>query len=168
MRTEYGIRDMIYYDEDGNEIPDEDLPWSDGEGVPAFCDSIREWTDQKGEGGESFLDESQSKDTRSAAERRKRLAKSMRESAAPIPDWSYLLEQRQNFKMLLSGMIEKKKVGCEKSVAMRLRRAICLLKRFFLMAATLYRTAWVARLSNRFVAENLTIFWLTVYFGCTI
>lgn len=81
MRTEYGIRDMIYYDEDGNEIPDEDLPWSDGEGVPAFCDSIREWTDQKGEGGESSSDESQSKDTRSAAERRKRLAKSMREEA---------------------------------------------------------------------------------------
>lgn len=81
MRTEYGIRDMIYYDEDGNEIPDEDLPWSDGEGVPAFCDSIREWTDQKDEGGESSSDESQSKDTRSAAERRKRLAKSMREEA---------------------------------------------------------------------------------------
>ena len=81
MRTEYGIRDMIYYDEDGNEIPDEELPWSGGESVSAFCDSIREWTDQKGEGGESSLDESQSKDTRSAAERRKRLAKSMREEA---------------------------------------------------------------------------------------
>ena len=81
MRTEYGIRDMIYYDEDGNEIPDEELPWSDGEGMPAFCDSVREWTDQKGESGESSSDESQSKDTRSAAERRKRLAKSMREEA---------------------------------------------------------------------------------------
>ena len=81
MRTEYGIRDMIYYDEDGNEIPDEELPWSDGEGMPAFCDSVREWTDQKGECGESSSDESQSKDTRSAAERRKRLAKSMREEA---------------------------------------------------------------------------------------
>ena len=83
MRTEYGIRDMIYYDEDSNEIPDEELPWSDGEGIPAFCDSVREWTDPKGEGGESSSDESQSKDTRSAAERRKRLAKSksMREEA---------------------------------------------------------------------------------------
>ena len=81
MRTEYGIRDMIYYDEDGNEIPDEELPWSDGEGMPAFCDSVREWTAPKGEDGESSSDESQSKDTRSAAERRKRLAKSMREEA---------------------------------------------------------------------------------------
>ena len=36
MRTEYGIRDMIYYDEDGNEIPDEELPWSGGESVSAF------------------------------------------------------------------------------------------------------------------------------------
>ena len=62
MRTEYGIRDMIYYDEDGNEIPDEELPWSDGEGMPAFCDSVREWTDPKGEGGESSSDESQSKE----------------------------------------------------------------------------------------------------------
>ena len=79
MRTKYGIRDMIYYDEDGNEIPDEELPWSDGESVSAFCNGFQEWTDQKGEGEEPPSD--QSKDTRSAAERRKRLAKSMREEA---------------------------------------------------------------------------------------
>ena len=81
MRTEYGIRDMIYYDEDGNEIPDEELPWSGGESVSAFCDSFQEWTEPKGEEEEPSSDQSQSKDTRSAAERRKRLAKSMREEA---------------------------------------------------------------------------------------
>lgn len=28
MRAEYRIRDMVFYDDDGNEIPDEELPWS--------------------------------------------------------------------------------------------------------------------------------------------
>ena len=166
MRTEYGIRDMIYYDEDGNEIPDEELPWSDGEGMPAFCDSVREWTDPKGEGGSRPQMKAKAKIHVLLLNAENDLPKACGKKR--FVDWSYLLEQRQNFKMLLSGMTEKKKVGCEKSVAMRLRRAICLLKRFFLTAATLYRTAWVARLSNRFVAENLTIFWLTVYSGCTI
>ena len=27
MRTEYRMRDMVFYDDDGNEIPDEELPW---------------------------------------------------------------------------------------------------------------------------------------------
>lgn len=38
MCAEYRIRDMVFYDDDGNEIPDEELPWSSYAKEPDPCD----------------------------------------------------------------------------------------------------------------------------------
>ena len=90
MRTEYRMRDMVFYDADGNEIPDEELPWHSNEKEPDPCDDSQDWVYQDdGDGVEDAVDTSvlaeKSKgfpeDTRSAAERRKRGAQSVREEA---------------------------------------------------------------------------------------
>ena len=90
MRTEYRMRDMVFYDADGNEIPDEELPWHSNEKEPDPCDDSQDWVYQDdGDGVEDAVDTSvlaeKSKgfpeDTRSAAERRKRVAQSVREEA---------------------------------------------------------------------------------------
>ena len=90
MRTEYRMRDMVFYDDDGNEIPDEELPWSSYAKEPDPCDDSQDWMYQDdGDGVEDSIDTSvlaeKSKglpeDTRSAAERRKRVAQSVREEA---------------------------------------------------------------------------------------
>ena len=90
MRTEYRMRDMVFYDADGNEIPDKELPWSSNTEEPDPCDDSQDWMYQDdGDGVEDSIDTSvlaeKSKgfpeDTRSAAERRKRVAQSVREEA---------------------------------------------------------------------------------------
>ena len=46
MRTEYRMRDMVFYDDDGNEIPDEELPWSSDAKEPDPCDDSQDWVYQ--------------------------------------------------------------------------------------------------------------------------
>ena len=90
MRTEYRMRDMVFYDDDGNEIPDEELPWSSNAKEIDPCDDSQDWVYQDdGDSTEDSLDtpvlaeksKSYPEDTRSAAERRKRVAQSVREEA---------------------------------------------------------------------------------------
>ncbi|MGN0774974.1 MAG: sigma-70 family RNA polymerase sigma factor [Candidatus Ventricola sp.] len=90
MRTEYRMRDMVFYDDDGNEIPDEELPWSSYAKEPDPCDDSQDWVYQDdGDGTEDVSDVPLQtekiligpEDTRSAAERRKRVAQSVREEA---------------------------------------------------------------------------------------
>ena len=90
MRIEHRMQDMVFYDDDGNEIPDEELPWSSNTEEPDPCDDSQDWMYQDdGDGVEDSIDTSvlaeKSKgfpeDTRSAAERRKRVAQSVREEA---------------------------------------------------------------------------------------
>lgn len=90
MRTEYRMRDMVFYDDDGNEIPDEELPWSSYAKDPDPCDDSQDWVYQ--DDGDSIRDSLDTpvlseknkgipEDARSAAERRKRVAQSVREEA---------------------------------------------------------------------------------------
>lgn len=90
MRTEYRMRDMVFYDDDGNEIPDEELPWSSYTKEPDPCDDSQDWVYQDdGDSTEDVPDVPLQtekvlitpEDTRSAAERRKRVAQSVREEA---------------------------------------------------------------------------------------
>ena len=90
MSTEYRMRDMVFYDDDGNEIPDEELPWSSYAKEPDPCDDSQNWVYQDdGDGTEDVSDVPLQtekvliapEDTRSAAERRKRVAQSVREEA---------------------------------------------------------------------------------------
>ena len=90
MRIEHRMQDMVFYDDDGNEIPDEELPWSSNTEEPDPCDDSQDWMYQDdGDGVEDSIDTSvlaeKSKgfpeDTRSAAVRRKRVAQSVREEA---------------------------------------------------------------------------------------
>ena len=90
MRTEYRMRDMVFYDDDGNEIPDEELPWSSNTEESDPCDDSQDWVYQDdGDSAEDSPDVSWCagkapiipQDTCSAAERRKRVAQSVREEA---------------------------------------------------------------------------------------
>ena len=90
MRTDYRMRDMVFYDDDGNEIPDEELPWPSNVKEPDPCDDSQDWVYQDdGDGIEDSVDtpvlaeksKGLPEDTRSAAERRKRGAQSVREEA---------------------------------------------------------------------------------------
>ena len=90
MRTEYRMRDMVFYDDDGNEIPDEELLWSSNAKEIDPCDDSQDWVYQDdGDGTEDVSDVPlqtekvliATEDTRSAAERRKRVAQSVREEA---------------------------------------------------------------------------------------
>ena len=90
MRTEYRMRDMVFYDADGNEIPDEELPWHSNEKESDPCDDSQDWVYQDdGDSAEDCPDVSLCagkapiipQDTRSAAERRKRVAQSVHEEA---------------------------------------------------------------------------------------
>ena len=90
MRTEYRMRDMVFYDDDGNEIPDEELPWSSNAKEIDPCDDSQDWVYQDdGDGTEDVSDVPLQtekvliapEDTRSAADRRKRVAQSVREEA---------------------------------------------------------------------------------------
>ena len=90
MNAEYRMRDMVFYDDDGNEIPDEELPWSSYAKEPDPCDDSQDWVYQ--DDGDSIGDSLDTpvlseknkgipEDARSAAERRKRVAQSVREEA---------------------------------------------------------------------------------------
>lgn len=90
MRTAYQMRDMVFYDDNGNEIPDEELPWSSDAKEHDPCDDSQDWMYL--EDGDCSEDASKVplhtgktpiilQDTRSAAERRKRVAQRVREEA---------------------------------------------------------------------------------------
>lgn len=90
MRTDCRMRDMVFYDADGNEIPDEELPWHSNEKESDPCDDSQDWVYQDdGDSAEDSPDVSWCagkapiipQDTCSAAERRKRVAQSVREEA---------------------------------------------------------------------------------------
>ncbi len=90
MRTEYRMRDMVFYDADGNEISDEELPWSSNTEESDPCDDSQDWVYQDdGDSAEDSPDVSWCagkapiipQDTCSAAERRKRVAQSVHEEA---------------------------------------------------------------------------------------
>ena len=90
MRTEYRMRDMVFYDADGNEIPDEELPWHSNEKESDPCDDSQDWVYQDdGDSAEDCPDVSLCagkaptipQDTRPAAERRTRVAQSVHEEA---------------------------------------------------------------------------------------
>lgn len=90
MRTAYQMRDMVFYDDDGNEIPDEELPWSSDAKQPDPCDDSQDWmyleNGNRSEDAPNVPLRARKmpiilQDTRSAAERRKRVAQSVREEA---------------------------------------------------------------------------------------
>ena len=166
MRTEYGIRDMIYYDEDGNEIPDEELPWSGRESVSAFCDGVREWIDQKGEGGESSSDESQSKDTRSAAERRKRLAKSMREEALRRLELS--ARTTAEFQNVVEWYDREEKSRMRKERRYEVTQGDMLIEAILYDGGNIVPNSMGRPTFQQICRGEFDDFWLTVYFGCTI
>ena len=78
---------MPLYDEDGNEIPDEDLPWNNTSANREITDDNDSWVDETSEDDEILLRTNKrvyrrnAADARSAAERRKRIAESVREEA---------------------------------------------------------------------------------------
>ena len=126
MRTEYRMRDMVFYDDDGNEIPDEELPWSSYAKEPDPCDDSQDWVYQDdGDSTEDSLDtpvlaeksKSYPEDTRSAAERRKRVAQSVREEALRRLELS--ARTAAEFQSVAAGMIEKSRAGCAGSAGMR-------------------------------------------------
>ena len=126
MRTEYRMRDMVFYDDDGNEIPVEELPWSSYAKEPDPCDDSQDWVYQ--DDGDSTGD---SLDTPVLAEK----SKSFRRTHAPLPNaegvwrkacarkrfagWNCLPGQQQSFNPWSAGMIEKSKAGCAGSAGMK-------------------------------------------------
>lgn len=73
------IHDLPVYDADGNEIPDQELPWRIREEAPDACDDSQDWDYQDNEADHGFVMPAQSsggipEDMRTAAERRKRVA----------------------------------------------------------------------------------------------
>ena len=77
---------MPLYDEDGNEIPEEELPWNNMSSEAGVDDGSEDWsTDDEPEESLSLPKSDKRRrntdNTRSAAERRKRLAQTVREEA---------------------------------------------------------------------------------------
>ncbi len=78
--AEESIRSMPIYDEDGVEIPDDDLPWNNVPEEESPDDASVYWMlDDSDEAEES--NQPTKTDTRSTSERRKRIAQSVREEA---------------------------------------------------------------------------------------
>lgn len=78
--AEKSIRSMPLYDEDGVEIPDDELPWNNVAVEESPDDASMDWMlDDSDEPEES--NQSATADNRSASERRKRIAQSVREEA---------------------------------------------------------------------------------------
>ena len=117
---------MVFYDDDGNEIPDEELPWSSNAKEIDPCDDSQDWVYQDdGDGTEDVSDVPLQtekvliapEDTRSAAERRKRVAQSVREEALRRMELS--ARTAAEFQSVAAGMIEKSRAGCAGSAGMR-------------------------------------------------
>ena len=84
--SENAMLTMPLYDEDGNEIPDEELPWNHMSDEISESDDPEEWSsdDETEEASLSSVRSNRGRnvdDARSAAERRKRIAQSVREEA---------------------------------------------------------------------------------------
>ena len=127
MHTEYRMRDMVFYDDDGNEIPDEELPWSSYAKGPDPCDDSQDWVYQDdGDSTDDSLDtplriektKGLPDDTRSTTERRKRVAQSVREEALRRLELS--ARTAAEFQSVVSWYDrEKSKAGCAGSAGMR-------------------------------------------------
>ena len=148
MSTEYRMRDMVFYDDDGNEIPDEELPWSSNAKEIDPCDDSQDWVYQDdGDSTEDSLDtpvlaeksKSYPEDTRSAAERRKRVAQSVREEALRRLELS--ARTAAEFQSVAAGMIEKSRAGCAGSAGMKVCAATHPWNTSRLPMAALCRTA---------------------------
>ena len=117
--TEASIRSMPLYDEDGIEIPDDELPWNNvsEEGIPD--DASIDWMLDDSEGSEESNQSARLgvdfpfADNRSASERRKRCVA-----------WSCLHEQLRNFKRSSTGMIVRSRAKCAGSAVTRIFGAI--------------------------------------------
>ena len=85
--TEESIRSMPLYDEDGIEIPDDELPWNNVSEEEIPDDASIDWMLDDSEGSEESNQSARLgvdfpfADNRSASERRKRIAQSVREEA---------------------------------------------------------------------------------------
>lgn len=79
--SENAMLSMFLYDEDGNEIPEEELPWNNiVEEISDFDDS-EDWSSDEEESSSTYKHSRNMDDARFAAERRKRIAQSIREEA---------------------------------------------------------------------------------------
>ena len=72
---------MFLYDEDGNEIPEEELPWNNIVEEISDSDDSEDWSSDEEESSSTYKHSRNVDDARSAAERRKRIAQSIREEA---------------------------------------------------------------------------------------
>ena len=72
---------MFLYDEDGNEIPEEELPWNNIIEEISDSDDSEDWSSDVEESSTPYKHSRNADDARSAAERRKRIAQSVREEA---------------------------------------------------------------------------------------
>lgn len=72
---------MFLYDEDGNEIPEEELPWNNIVEEISDSDDSEDWSSDEEESSSPHKHSRNADDARSAAERRKRIAHSVREEA---------------------------------------------------------------------------------------
>jgi len=72
---------MFLYDEDGNEIPEEELPWNNIVEEISDSDDSEDWSSDEEESSTPYKHSSNAYDARSVAERRKRIAQSVREEA---------------------------------------------------------------------------------------
>ena len=81
MSVENAMLSMFLYDEDGNEIPEEELPWNNIVEKISDSDDSEDWSSDEEESSTPYKHSSNAYDARSVAERRKRIAQSVREEA---------------------------------------------------------------------------------------
>lgn len=72
---------MFLYDEDGNELPEEELPWNYIVEEISDSDDSEDWSFDEEESSSPYKHSRNMDDARFAAERRKRIAQSIREEA---------------------------------------------------------------------------------------
>ena len=79
--SENAMLSMFLYDEDDNEIPEEELPWNNIVEEISDSDDSEDWSSDEEESSTPYKHSSNAYDARSVAERRKRIAQSIREEA---------------------------------------------------------------------------------------
>ena len=113
---------MPLYDEDGNEIPEEELPWNNIPDESIVDDDSADW---------SVDDEPEESLPPSKPDKRRRNADKVRSSAelrnaSPkasvkkrFADWNYLPEPCPSFRIWLTGTTAKKKAVCAVNAGMK-------------------------------------------------
>lgn len=79
--SENAMLSMFLYDEDGNELPEEELPWNYIVEEISDSDDSEDWSFDEEESSSPYKHSRNMDDARFAAERRKRIAQSIREEA---------------------------------------------------------------------------------------